>query len=93
LYVRRGWARNHCVILVWSSHHSHSWATEAIIEGRGRAEEDDMVVVALLMVVVVVFVVMVVVWEFARGKGKCQTIKSRTSEAAILRVPKSAGKE
>jgi hypothetical protein len=73
------------VILVWSSHHSHSWVTEAIIEGRGRTEEDDMVVVALLMVVVVVLVVMVVVWEFARGKGMCQTFKSKTSEAVILR--------
>jgi hypothetical protein len=44
-----------------------------------------MVVVALLMVVVVVLVVMVVVWEFARGKGMCQTFKSKTSEAVILR--------
>jgi hypothetical protein len=69
---------------VWSSHHSHSWVTEAIIEGRGRAEEDDMVVVTLLMMVVVVYVVIVGVWEIARGKGMCQTFKSKTSEAAIF---------
>jgi hypothetical protein len=43
-----------------------------------------MVVVTLLMMVVVVYVVIVGVWEIARGKGMCQTFKSKTSEAAIF---------
>jgi len=63
LYVRRGWVRNHCVILVWSSLHNHSWVIEPIMEARGRAAEDDMMMVILLMLIVVMFVMMVVVLE------------------------------
>jgi len=71
LYVRRGWVRNHCVILMWSSLHNHSWVTEPIIEARGRAAEDDMMTVVLVMLIVVVLAMMVVIWEMlSQGKER-----------------------